>query len=105
MGLEIVINAVSACVWCSCQFFYMFSDGIIQAPHSSGRCSGRYSMPYMAWLHAGSAGAAARRLEAWEAQQGPVSPSCSFRGGDWPLGVRLCWPNLARWVSWAAEAG
>lgn len=60
---------------------------------------------YMAWLCAGSAGAAARRQEAWEAQQVPVSPSCSSKGGAWPLGVRLCWLNLARWVAWAAVAG
>ena len=58
----------------------------------------------MAWLCAGSAGAAARRREAWEALQGPASPSCSFKEGAWPLGVRLCWPNLARWVAWAAKA-
>ena len=38
MELEIVIKSLSICLWCNCQVFHMFSDGI-KAATDACRCS------------------------------------------------------------------
>ena len=82
----------------SLPFCFCTSSGVLRGQSSATcRCQStavcQNSMPHMAWLCAGSVGAAAQPQEAWEAQQGPVSLDCSFTGGAWPLDARHCWPT------------